>query len=126
MGIRDPGSVRVDENKESVWKAVLVLLKKKWPCALTEREDNVRLINGFMAQARWDILIESQDKKKLIAMAAVPKSQDRLNRIIKMTYKYFEGISDKLRVGDILLRRKIESTGYRLINYDIADILEQF
>src|SRR5947207_10559253 len=62
-----------------------------------EKEENVRLINGFVARTRWNILIKGQDKKKLIAMAAVPKSNDRLDRVGKMVYKYFEGISAKLR-----------------------------
>ena len=126
IGIRDPGSIRVEENNDSAWKAVSALLMKKRPRVSTEREENVRLINGFVARTRWDILIEGQDKKKLIAMAAVPKSNDRVDRIVKMAYKYFEGISDKLRVGDILLRRKIESTGYGLTNYNNADILDRF
>lgn len=126
--IIDRSTIVVDEGNESLWEAVKVLLAKnrRRGRASTQREENVRLVTGFIARTRWDILIEGQDKKKLIAMAAVPKSNDRMDRIVKMTYKYFEGISDKLRVGDILLRRKIESTGYGVTNYNNADIVDQF
>ena len=34
--------------------------------------------------------------------------------MVKMAYKYFDGISDKLRVGNVLNRREIESTGYHI------------
>ena len=113
--IRDRSTVDVEDDNESAWKAVEVLLAKRKRRAtrlVNEREENVRLINGFLARTRWDILIEGQDKKTLMDLAALGKEKDPLRRIGELSQKYFESISDKLRVGDVLLRRKIESEGY--------------
>ena len=102
----------VDEENESAWGAVKVLLAKKHKAQLpTGREDNVRLLNGFLARTRWDISIEGHDKKQLRALAAVMKEKDRLHKVMEVSETYFTEISDKLRVGDVLLRRKIESEG---------------
>jgi Orsellinic acid/F9775 biosynthesis cluster protein D len=113
--IRDRSTVEVEDDNESAWKAVEVLLAKRKRRAsrlVNEREENVRLINGFVARTRWDILIEGHDKKALMGLAALAKEKDPLRRIGELSQKYFESISDKLRVGDVLLRRKIQSEGY--------------
>jgi hypothetical protein len=47
-----------------------------------------------------------------MGLAALAKEKDPLHRIVELLQKYFESISDKLQVGDVLLRRKIESEGY--------------
>ena len=70
------------------------------------------MLNGFLAWTRCDILIERHDKKQLIALAAMAKEKDSLHRVMGISEKYFTEISDKLRVGNVLLRRKIESEGY--------------
>ena len=54
-------------------------------------------------------MIERLDKKMLRGLAALAKENDSLRRIVKITQKYFEDISDKIRVSDVLLRRKIAS-----------------
>ena len=115
--IRDHSTVEVEEDNESAWKAVEVLLakrKRRTTRALNEREENVRLINGFVARTRWDVLIEGKDNKTLRGLAALPREKDPLRRIVELSQKYFESISDKLRVGDVLLRRKIASEGYTI------------
>jgi len=86
--------------------------KRRRARALTGREENVRLLSGFVARTRWDILIEGHDKKQLMALAAMVKEKDPLHKVMKVSEKYFTEVSDKLRVGDVLLRRKIESEGY--------------
>jgi len=91
---------------------VEILLAKKRRRAsrvVKKREKNVRLINGFVTRTRWDIMIERLDKKMLRGLAALAKENDSLRRIVKITQKYFEDISDKIRVSDVLLRRKIAS-----------------
>jgi hypothetical protein len=115
--LRNPSTVEVEEDNESAWKAVEVLLakrKRRTTRALNEREENVRLINGFVARTRWDVLIEGKDNKTLRGLAALPREKDPLRRIVELSQKYFESISDKLRVGDVLLRRKIASEGYTI------------
>jgi len=113
FGLIERSEIEAGDKNEDTWNAVEILLaKKKRTKCMTKTEDNVRLVTGFLARTRWDILIEGQDTKKLIALAVSPKTKDPFDRIVKMAYKYFEGISDKLRVGNVLLRRKIESTGY--------------
>lgn len=75
----------------------------------TEREENlnVRLINSFIAHTHCDILIEpGQDENKLIALAATTKLNDRMDRIVKVAYKYFDGISDELTWETSCLRGK--------------------
>ena len=57
-------------------------------------------------------MIEGHDKKQLMALAPMAKENDRLHRVMEISGKYFTEISDKLRVGDVLLRRKIELEGY--------------
>jgi Orsellinic acid/F9775 biosynthesis cluster protein D len=111
--IVDRTAMEVDEENESAWDAVKVLLAKKRrrARASTGREENVRLLNGFVARTRWDILIEGHDKKQLRALGAIAKEKDRLHKVMEVSEKYFTEISDKLRVGDVLLRRKIESEG---------------
>ncbi len=114
MGISDRSVTEVEDNNESAWKAVSTLLAKnrRRGRASTEREENVRLLTGFVARTRWDILIEGHDKKQLMGLAAMAKEKDTLHRVMEVSKKYFTEISDKLRVGDVLLRRKIESEGY--------------
>jgi len=111
--IIDSNAMEVDEDNESTWEAVKVLLAKKRHRvrASTGREENVRLLNGFVARTRWDILIEGHDKNQLRALAAIAKEKDPLHKVMEVSEKYFTEISDKLRVGDVLLRRKIESEG---------------
>ena len=111
--IIDYSMMEVNEENESAWEAVKALLAKKRGNKQlpTGKEENVRLLNGFLARTRWDILIEKHDKKQLRALAAVVKEKDRLYKVIEVSELYFTEISDKLRVGDVLLRRKIESGG---------------
>jgi hypothetical protein len=111
--IIDSSAMEVDEENESAWEVVKVLLAKRRrrARASTGKEENVRLLNGFVARTRWDILIEGHDKKQLRALAAIAKEKDRLHKVMEVSEKYFTEISDKLRVGDVLLRRKIESEG---------------
>jgi len=111
--IIDTSTMDVDEDNESAWEAVKVMLarKRRMKRASTGREENVRLLNGFVARTRWDILIEGHDKKQLRALAAVAKENDPLYKVIEISEKHFMEISDKLHVGDVLLRRKIETAG---------------
>ena len=81
----------------------------------------MRLINGFMMCTRWDILIEGHDKKRLMTLVALAKEKDPLHRIMELSQKYFESISDKFRVRNVLLQRKIESEEYMIILYYIND-----
>ena len=113
LEIIDDSMMEVDEENESAWEAVKVLLAKRKRKALasTEREENVRLLSGFVARTRWDILIEGHDKKQLRALAAIAKEKDLLHKVMEVSEQYFTEISDKPRVGDVLLRRKIESEG---------------
>jgi hypothetical protein len=73
----DRNAMEVDEENESAWEAVKVLLAKKRrrARASTGREENVRLLNGFVARTRWDILIEGHDKKQLRGLAAIAKEK---------------------------------------------------
>jgi hypothetical protein len=113
LEIIDSNAMKVNEENESAWDVVKVLLAKK-RCrarASTRRKENVRLLNGFVARTRWDILIEGHDKKQLRALAAIAKEKESLYKVMKVSEKYFTEISDKLRMGDVLLRRKIELEG---------------
>jgi hypothetical protein len=56
-------------------------------------------------------LIEGYDKKQPRALAAIAKEKELLYKMIKVSEKYFTEILDKLRMGDVLLRRKIELEG---------------
>jgi hypothetical protein len=111
--IIDSVAMEVDEENELAWEAVKVLLTKRRrkAQASTGREKNVRLLNGFVARTRWDVLIEGHDKKQLRMLAAIAKEKEPLHKVMEISEKYFTEISDKLRVGDVLLRRKIESEG---------------
>jgi hypothetical protein len=113
LEIIDSNAMEVDEENKSAWDAIKALLAKKRrrTRASTRREENVRLLNGFVARTCWDILIEGHDKKQLRALAAIAKEKDSLHKVMEVSEKYFTEISDKLRVGDVLLRRKIESEG---------------
>jgi hypothetical protein len=71
----------------------------------------VRLINGFIVRTRWDESIEGEDKKGLIRLAAAAGERDGLKGVMEPCQSHFGAISDRLRGGDILLRRKIMSDG---------------
>lgn len=73
------------------------------------REENIRLLNGFVAPIHWNILIEGLDKKQLQALAAIAKEKHTLHKVMELSEKL--EILHKLRVGDVLLRQKIESEG---------------
>jgi len=111
--IIDASMMDVEDDNESAWEAVKVMLarKRRAKRASTGREENVRLLNGFIARMRWDILIEGHDNKQLRALAATAKEKDTLHKVMEVSERYFTEISDKLRVGDVLLRRKIASEG---------------
>jgi hypothetical protein len=111
--IIDSSVMEVDEENESAWEVVKVLLAKRRRKARQSmgREDNVRLLSGFLSRTRWDVLIEGHDNKQLRALAATAKEKDPLHKVMEVSERYFTEISDKLRVGDVLLRRKIESQG---------------
>ena len=76
--IIDRSTIEVDEENESPWEAVKVLLAKnrRRGHVSTEREKNVRLVTRFVARTRWDILIEGHDKKQLMALAAMAKEKN--------------------------------------------------
>src|SRR5579871_731702 len=106
----ESGAKSIEEQNGDAWTAVESILaaeKQRVMKNSKDKEDNVRLINGFIAQTRWDILTESEDKKILIGMAAIPKEKDPLRGVVNFCQNYFEGIADRLRTGDVLLRRKI-------------------
>ena len=111
--IIDASAMDVEDDNESAWEVVKVMLahKRRAKRASTGREENVRLLNGFIARMRWDILIEGHDNKQLRALAATAKEKDTLHKVMEVSERYFTEISDKLRVGDVLLRRKIASEG---------------
>jgi len=99
-----------DEN--SVWTVLSAKLGRKRARLSNVKEDNLRFVSSFVARTRWDILVEDHDWKKLKDLAVTPKSGMQLDRIVKLAFKHFDSISDKLRAGDVLVRRKIRSTGY--------------
>jgi hypothetical protein len=60
----DSSTVEVEQENMSPWKAVSVLLAKnrRRGRASTVREENVRLLTGFVARTRWDIWIEGMTR----------------------------------------------------------------
>jgi hypothetical protein len=112
FGLVDRSAIAVPENNDSAWNALSGALERKRARVSTEKEENLRFVNSFVARTRWDVLVEDHDWKKLKDLAAAPKTETLLDRIIKLTFKHFDAISDKLRVGDVLIRRKLRSTGY--------------
>ena len=111
--IIDDSMMKMNEKNESTWNVIKKLLtrNRRKASAYTEREKNVRLLNEFVARTRWDILIEEHDKKQLRALTTIAKEKNALHKMMKVSKKYFTEISNKLRVRDVLLRRKIESEG---------------
>src|SRR5262245_43597616 len=79
---------------------------------MKKKEENVHLVRGFIIATGWNMLTEGEESKKLVAMAAMAKKNDLLHGIIELYQNYFEGIAEKLRGGNILLRRKIASEGF--------------
>jgi hypothetical protein len=108
----DRATTVTGEGDGSASNVVAGMMKRKWARLSTQKEENLRFVNSFVARTRWDVLVEDHDCKKLKELASGPKVEPGMDRIMKLTFKYFDGISDKLRVGDVLMRRKIRSTGY--------------
>ena len=112
FGIVDRSPRLVEEGEEDApWTVLSAKLGRKRARLSTVKEDNLRLVNSFVARTRWDVLVEDHDWKKLKELAVTPKSGSQLDRIVKLAFKHFDAISDKLRVGDVLVRRKVMSTG---------------
>jgi len=115
FSIKHPGAGPIDEGNDDVWIAVQGLLAKQKRRAtkrIKEKEENVRLVRGFIVATGWNMLTEGEEPKKLVAMAAVAKKNDPLHGITELCQNYFEGIAEKLRGGNVLLRRKIASEGF--------------
>src|SRR5262245_45120937 len=118
FSIKEPGAESIEEQNDDAWTAVQSILaseKRKTIKNLKDKEENVRLINGFIVRTQWDILMEGEDKKKLIEIASIAKEKDPLQGIMEQCRNYFDGIADNLRMGDVLLRRKIDSAGFTFI-----------
>ena len=101
-----------DGDENAVWTVLSAKLGRKRARLSNVKEDDLRFVSSFVARTRWDILVEDHDWKKLKDLAVTPKSGMQLDRIVKLAFKHFDSISDKLRAGDVLMRRKIRSTGY--------------
>jgi len=115
FSVKEPGTMPINEGNDDAWIAVQALLAKQEKTMkkrIKEKEENVRLVRGFIVGTGWDIMVEGEDKKKLVAMAAIAKKSDPLGGIMELCQNYFEGISEKLRAGNVLLRRKIASEGF--------------
>lgn len=101
-----------DGDENAAWTVLSAKLGRKRARLSTVKEENLRFVSSFVARTRWDILVEDHDWKRLKELAVTPKTGMALDRIVKLAFKHFDSISDKLRVGDVLIRRKIRSTGY--------------
>lgn len=112
FGLVDHRRVTAPRDNDTAWDILSLKLGRKRARLSTQKEENLRFMNSFVARTRWDILVEDHDWKKLKDIAAMPKSGTTLHCIIRLVYKHFGSISDKLRMGDVLMRRKITSTGY--------------
>jgi hypothetical protein len=55
--------------------------------------------------------VEDHDWKKLKQLAASPQVETELDRIDKLKLKYFDAISDKLRAGNVLIRKRLGMWG---------------
>jgi len=88
--IIDSGVMEVDEENESAWEAVKVLLANRRRKARQSmgREENVRLLSGFLSRTRWDVLIEGHDNKQLRALAATAKEKDPLHKVMEVSERY--------------------------------------
>lgn len=107
--------MKVKKENESEWKVVQTLLRKKRRIEMRtsqEKKENVRFVSEFVTCTRWDILIERQDKKKLMKLTDISKEKNSMKEILKISEKYFTKISNKFRIEDVLFRRKIESEEY--------------
>jgi len=119
--LKEPGTESIEEQNDDAWTVVQSILaseKRRTMKNSKDKEDNIRLINGFIVRTGWDILTEGENKKKLIGMSAVAKEKDPLRGIMEQCRNYFEGIANNVRTGDVLLRRKIGSTGFTFQLYD--------
>ena len=113
FGVADRSARAAGESDENgAWNVLSAKLGRKRARLSSVKEDNLRFVSSFVARTRWDILVEDHDWKKLKDLAVTPKSGTPLDRVVKLAFKHFDSISDKLRAGDVLVRRKIRSTGY--------------
>jgi len=65
FGLVDRAATVIVEDNDSAWNVVSGMLKRKRARLSTEKEENLRFINSFVARTRWDILAEDHDWKKL-------------------------------------------------------------
>jgi hypothetical protein len=77
----------------------------------TKRHKSLRKCSTFVAQSRWDILIENEDVEQLRKIASLPQPKEPLMRLVKGTVEYFKRISESVRTGNVLVRRWVMSMG---------------
>ena len=77
----------------------------------TKRHKSLHKCRTFVAQSRWDILIEDEDVEQLRKIASLPQPKEPLMRLVKGTGEYFKRISESVRTGNVLARRWVMSMG---------------
>ena len=70
-------------------------------------QQDLRLLNAFIAWSRWDLLVDGIEWKILRDMAAIPTMKDPLHHITDECRAYIKEICKDLNKGSAILRREI-------------------
>lgn len=73
---------------------------------------NLRLMNLFIAETRWDVMVDGKDLKEIVTIAGVPPSNQNLHKIILCGKRYIHKTCEALDKGSVIMKRLLMSGGY--------------
>jgi hypothetical protein len=105
----------VDVDGDSNWRKALELEFEEIAGnnePVSNAHDDLRLMDVFIAKTRWDLCVKGMDMEELVRLAATPKKNDALHKIILCGRRYIGKCCNKINGGNMMVRRLIMTTGY--------------
>jgi hypothetical protein len=131
FSVKEVRSAPVNTGNEDAGMVVESLLadKRRVTEGLKEKEENVRLINRFIARTRLDELVEGEDQKALTGLAVAGGEWDRLKEVMELQRRGSISLrvaleADKSQESDSAVISAIHELGLLQFCYERKDILK--
>jgi Orsellinic acid/F9775 biosynthesis cluster protein D len=80
--VEEYNEMEVDSGSDSDWKRAVEMdfteSMANVKILSTDEEQNLRLVNVFIAKTRWDVMMEGKDLKEVVTLAGAPPSNQNL------------------------------------------------
>ena len=117
--VEDGTELELESDQEEDWKSVL---KEDFKRRIQKQENmedsehmDLRLMGAFIAKIRWDLAIKDVDTKRLSELVGVPTTRDNLHKILLCGRRYIKQCCEKLKGGNMMVRRKLMCARYKFI-----------